>query len=72
MVQLPKVLYLTHTLPLCLHLSASSHSAMNRRTEHYIMTAIGITLVVIGAVVTFAVRRTNAPASAKVYVTERI
>ncbi|KAH8407677.1 hypothetical protein KR222_010511 [Zaprionus bogoriensis] len=47
-------------------------SQENRTIEHYITSAIGITLIVIGIVVTFAVRRTNAPASAKVYVTERI
>jgi len=40
--------------------------------EHYITSAIGITLIFIGIIVTFAVRRSNAPASAKVYVTERI
>jgi len=49
-----------------------SCSEDNRLIEHYITSAIGITLVVIGIIVTFAVRRTNAPASAKVYVTERI
>ncbi|XP_030560627.1 cytochrome b reductase 1 isoform X3 [Drosophila novamexicana] len=47
-------------------------SAENQLIEHYITSAIGLTLVVIGIIVTFAVRRTNAPASAKVYVTERI
>jgi len=40
--------------------------------EHYITSAIGVTLIFIGIIVTFAVRRSNAPASAKVYVTERI
>lgn len=49
-----------------------SCSAENQLIEHYITSAIGLTLVVIGIIVTFAVRRTNAPASAKVYVTERI
>ncbi|EDW08346.1 plasma membrane ascorbate-dependent reductase CYBRD1 isoform X1 [Drosophila mojavensis] len=44
----------------------------NRMIEHYITTAMGVTLILIGVIVTFAVRRTNAPASAKVYVTERI
>ncbi|XP_046866211.1 lysosomal membrane ascorbate-dependent ferrireductase CYB561A3 isoform X3 [Drosophila willistoni] len=47
-------------------------SSENRLIEHYITSAIGITLILIGIIVTFAVRRTNSPASAKVYVTERI
>ncbi|SPP74617.1 blast:Cytochrome b reductase 1 [Drosophila guanche] len=47
-------------------------SAENKLIEHYITSAIGITLIFIGIIVTFAVRRSNAPASAKVYVTERI
>ncbi|XP_032572152.1 cytochrome b reductase 1 isoform X6 [Drosophila sechellia] len=44
----------------------------NKLVEHYITSAIGVTLIFIGIIVTFAVRRSNAPASAKVYVTERI
>ncbi|KAH8234475.1 hypothetical protein KR038_011036 [Drosophila bunnanda] len=47
-------------------------SSENKLVEHYITSAIGITLIFIGIIVTFAVRRSNAPASAKVYVTERI
>ncbi|KRJ99408.1 plasma membrane ascorbate-dependent reductase CYBRD1 isoform X2 [Drosophila yakuba] len=47
-------------------------SSENKLVEHYITSAIGVTLVTIGIIVTFAVRRSNAPASAKVYVTERI
>jgi len=47
-------------------------SQENKLIEHYITSAIGITLIFIGIIVTFAVRRSNAPASAKVYVTERI
>ncbi|KMY93302.1 transmembrane ascorbate ferrireductase 1 isoform X5 [Drosophila sechellia] len=47
-------------------------SSENKLVEHYITSAIGVTLIFIGIIVTFAVRRSNAPASAKVYVTERI
>ncbi|XP_017079225.1 transmembrane ascorbate-dependent reductase CYB561 isoform X3 [Drosophila eugracilis] len=47
-------------------------SPENKLIEHYITSAIGVTLIFIGIIVTFAVRRSNAPASAKVYVTERI
>ncbi|XP_017123473.1 probable ascorbate-specific transmembrane electron transporter 1 isoform X1 [Drosophila elegans] len=47
-------------------------SSENKLIEHYITSAIGVTLIFIGIIVTFAVRRSNAPASAKVYVTERI
>ncbi|KAH8321795.1 hypothetical protein KR067_001717 [Drosophila pandora] len=50
----------------------TSVSSENKLVEHYITSAIGITLIFIGIIVTFAVRRSNAPASAKVYVTERI
>lgn len=41
-------------------------------TEKYIMNSLGMVLVAIGVIVSFAVRRSNAPATAKVYVTERI
>ncbi|XP_055374088.1 uncharacterized protein LOC129607252 isoform X2 [Condylostylus longicornis] len=40
--------------------------------EKYVMKSTGMVLVAIGIVVSFAVRRSNAPATAKVYVTERI
>lgn len=40
--------------------------------EGIVMNAIGATIVALGIVVSFAVRRSNAPATAKVYVTERL
>lgn len=40
--------------------------------EGIIVNALGVTLVALGIVVSFAVRRSNAPATAKVYVTERL
>ena len=40
--------------------------------EGVIVNALGVTLVALGIVVSFAVRRSNAPATAKVYVTERL
>lgn len=40
--------------------------------EGIVINALGIVLVAIGIVVSFAVRRSNAPATAKVYVTERL
>ncbi|KAL5286605.1 CYBRD1 family protein [Megaselia abdita] len=49
-----------------------SISSNNAEMEHYIINSLGITLVAIGIIVSFAVRRSNAPATAKVYVTERL
>ncbi|XP_037821797.1 probable ascorbate-specific transmembrane electron transporter 2 isoform X2 [Lucilia sericata] len=47
-------------------------STRNSEIEHYIMNSLGIVLVALGIIVSVAVRRSNAPATAKVYVTERI
>ncbi|XP_075168219.1 cytochrome b561 family member no extended memory isoform X2 [Haematobia irritans] len=47
-------------------------STRSSEIEHYIMNSMGIVLVAIGIIVSVAVRRSNAPATAKVYVTERI
>ncbi|XP_037946868.1 cytochrome b561-like [Teleopsis dalmanni] len=44
----------------------------NSEIEHYIVNSLGIVFVAIAIIVTVAVRRSNAPATAKVYVTERI
>ncbi|XP_012161840.2 cytochrome b reductase 1 isoform X2 [Ceratitis capitata] len=46
-------------------------SSRNSEIEHYIINSLGIVLVAIGIIVSVAVRRSNAPATAKVYVTER-
>ncbi|XP_055690738.1 plasma membrane ascorbate-dependent reductase CYBRD1 isoform X1 [Lutzomyia longipalpis] len=40
--------------------------------EGIILNALGATLIALGILVCFAVRRSNAPATAKVYVTERL
>lgn len=40
--------------------------------EGIIINALGCVLIALGVLVSFAVRRSNAPATAKVYVTERI
>lgn len=40
--------------------------------EGIIVNALGCVLIALGVLVSFAVRRSNAPATAKVYVTERI
>jgi len=40
--------------------------------EGIIINSIGIILIGLGIIVPFALRRTNSPASFKVYVTERI
>lgn len=40
--------------------------------EGIVINAIGATIIALGIVVSFAVRRSNAPATAKVYVTERL
>lgn len=40
--------------------------------EGIILNALGATIVAIAIVISFAVRRSNAPATAKVYVTERL
>lgn len=42
------------------------------KDEAIVLNAIGISVVALGILVSFAVRRSNAPATAKVYVTERI
>lgn len=40
--------------------------------EGIIINSVGVILVGLGIIVPFAVRRTNSPASFKVYVTDRI
>lgn len=40
--------------------------------EGIIINALGAVLVALGVLVSFATRRSNAPTTAKVYVTERI
>lgn len=40
--------------------------------EGILVNAIGCTLVALGVLVSFAVRRSNAPTTAKVYVTESL
>ncbi len=40
--------------------------------EGIIMNALGATIIAAAVVISFAVRRSNAPATAKVYVTERL
>jgi len=49
-----------------------AQSPRHSEIEHYIMNALGIVLVTLGILVCIVVRRSNAPATAKVYVTERI
>lgn len=53
-------------------LTEKSLNLQKAELEGIIMNSIGVVLVAIGIVVSFAVRRSNAPATAKVYVTERI
>lgn len=57
---------------LFLLLSLSSDTYSQWTEEGVIVNALGVTLVALGIVVSFAVRRSNAPATAKVYVTERL
>ncbi|XP_037040505.1 cytochrome b reductase 1 isoform X4 [Bradysia coprophila] len=40
--------------------------------EGIVINALGATIVALGIIISFAVRRSNAPATAKVYVTERL
>lgn len=40
--------------------------------EGIIINSIGAVLIALGVLVSFAIRRSNAPTTAKVYVTERI
>ncbi|XP_037922644.1 probable ascorbate-specific transmembrane electron transporter 2 isoform X2 [Hermetia illucens] len=47
-------------------------SAQFPEAEKIVMNSLGMVLVAIGIVVSVAVRRSNAPATAKVYVTERL
>uniref|UniRef100_A0A1A9X3J8 Cytochrome b561 domain-containing protein n=1 Tax=Glossina brevipalpis TaxID=37001 RepID=A0A1A9X3J8_9MUSC len=47
-------------------------STRNSEIEHYIMNSMGVVFVALGIIVSVAVRRSNAPATAKVYVTERL
>lgn len=57
---------------LSLLLSHLSDTYSQWTEEGIIVNALGVTLVALGIVVSFAVRRSNAPATAKVYVTERL
>lgn len=57
-------------LPLSLIFSVTR--TRNGVEEGVIVNALGVTLVALGIAVSFAVRRSNAPATAKVYVTERL
>lgn len=52
--------------------SISSSKYSEWTDEGIIMNAIGGSIVALAILVSFAVRRSNAPASAKVYVTERM
>uniref|UniRef100_A0A1A9ZYR6 Cytochrome b561 domain-containing protein n=1 Tax=Glossina pallidipes TaxID=7398 RepID=A0A1A9ZYR6_GLOPL len=47
-------------------------STRNSEIEHYIMNSMGVVFVALGIIISVAVRRSNAPATAKVYVTERL
>lgn len=40
--------------------------------EGIVVNALGCVLIALAVIVSFAVRRSNAPATAKVYVTERL
>lgn len=49
-----------------------SEEYKTRSEESIIVNALGCVFIALGVLVSFAVRRSNAPATAKVYVTERI